>query len=353
MHGSWLPQWSMDKSNKIVVFKSITFTCAHHDGDTTATKHTQDNHSTDHDHDNNNNHATAGGRLLLHRDLQAAWARLKTDVDMRKLLANWRRRLVLCVQHNGDVFEHLAWQVRLMSCLSHAPFSVLANPFRSPHIRVHGQNSQLFCADIPWSSRCAQGMCMKARLVKPAKEPHKSSDDFPCCLHSVPSPRQSPEHNSHSTRLDSTTISFSDHLIHDLMSPPSSNLWTNVRFFNGKIGRSIELNMAFFDMFNSTEPVVPKYPFRWNKKWFKMSSFQHFSKTGNIYFFVPMDWIWRCLTMRHISLLFFPNILIKKVFFFRHLVRPEARPMTSKMSRTARSRQPPSWPPKWPPNPQI
>ena len=30
----------------------------------------------------------------------------------------------------------------------------------------------------------------------------------------------------------------------------------------GKIGRSIELNMAFFDMFNSTEPVVPKYPIR-------------------------------------------------------------------------------------------
>ena len=51
---------------------------------------------------------TAGGCLLLHRDLQAAWARLKADVDMRKLLANWRRRLVLCVQHNGDVFENLA-----------------------------------------------------------------------------------------------------------------------------------------------------------------------------------------------------------------------------------------------------
>ena len=51
---------------------------------------------------------TAGGRLLLHRDLQAAWARHKADVDVRRLLANWRRRLVLYVQHNGDVFEHLA-----------------------------------------------------------------------------------------------------------------------------------------------------------------------------------------------------------------------------------------------------
>ena len=51
---------------------------------------------------------TAGGRLLLRRDLQTAWTRLKADVDMDKLLANWRRRLVLCVQHDGDVFEHLA-----------------------------------------------------------------------------------------------------------------------------------------------------------------------------------------------------------------------------------------------------
>ena len=51
---------------------------------------------------------TAGGRLLLRRDLQTAWSRLKPDVDMRKLLANWRRRLVLCVQQGGDVFEHLA-----------------------------------------------------------------------------------------------------------------------------------------------------------------------------------------------------------------------------------------------------
>ena len=51
---------------------------------------------------------TAGGRLSLRRDLQTAWARLKSDVDMRKLLANWRRRLVLCVQQNEDVFEHLA-----------------------------------------------------------------------------------------------------------------------------------------------------------------------------------------------------------------------------------------------------
>ena len=25
-----------------------------------------------------------------------------------KLLSNWRRRLVLCVQQGGDVFEHLA-----------------------------------------------------------------------------------------------------------------------------------------------------------------------------------------------------------------------------------------------------
>ena len=33
------------------------------------------------------------------------------------------------------------------------------NPFRSPHIRVLGQNSQLFCADLRWSSKCAQGMC--------------------------------------------------------------------------------------------------------------------------------------------------------------------------------------------------
>ena len=50
---------------------------------------------------------TAGGRILLRRDLQTAWVRLKTDVDMRKLLTNWRRRLVLCVQQDGDVFEHL------------------------------------------------------------------------------------------------------------------------------------------------------------------------------------------------------------------------------------------------------
>ena len=35
----------MDKSHKIVVFKSKTFT-----------KHTQDNHFTDHDHDSNNHH---------------------------------------------------------------------------------------------------------------------------------------------------------------------------------------------------------------------------------------------------------------------------------------------------------
>ena len=53
-------------------------------------------------------HTIARGRILLRRDLQKAWARLKVDVDMRKLLANWRRRLVLCVQQDGDVFEHLA-----------------------------------------------------------------------------------------------------------------------------------------------------------------------------------------------------------------------------------------------------
>ena len=42
---------------------------------------------------------TAGGRILLRRDLrQTAWARLNADDDMRKLLTNWRRRLVLCVQ---------------------------------------------------------------------------------------------------------------------------------------------------------------------------------------------------------------------------------------------------------------
>ena len=50
---------------------------------------------------------TAGGRILLRRDLQTAWAQLRADVDMDKLLANWRRRLVLCVQQDGDVFEHL------------------------------------------------------------------------------------------------------------------------------------------------------------------------------------------------------------------------------------------------------
>ena len=50
---------------------------------------------------------TAGGRILLRRDLQTAWARVKANVDVRKLLTNWRRRLVLCVQQDGDVFEHL------------------------------------------------------------------------------------------------------------------------------------------------------------------------------------------------------------------------------------------------------
>ena len=52
---------------------------------------------------------TAGGRILLRRDLQTAWARLKADVDMRKLLTNWRPPLgLMCVQQGGDVFEHLA-----------------------------------------------------------------------------------------------------------------------------------------------------------------------------------------------------------------------------------------------------
>ena len=51
--------------------------------------------------------------------------------------------------------------------------------------------------------------------------------------------------------------------------------------------------------------------------------------------------------------LFFPEGFDQTRVFLRHLVRPEARPVTSKMSRTARSRQPPSWHPKWPPNPQI
>ena len=50
---------------------------------------------------------TAGGRILLCRDLQTAWAQLTAHVAMDKLLANWRRRLVLCVQQDGDVFEHL------------------------------------------------------------------------------------------------------------------------------------------------------------------------------------------------------------------------------------------------------
>ena len=43
--------------------------------------------------------------------------------------------------------------------VSRSIFSVLVNTFRSPHIRLHAQNSQLFCADIRWSSKCAQGMC--------------------------------------------------------------------------------------------------------------------------------------------------------------------------------------------------
>ena len=50
---------------------------------------------------------TAGGRILLRRDLQTAWAQLGADIDVDKLLTNRRRRLVLCVQQRGDVFEHL------------------------------------------------------------------------------------------------------------------------------------------------------------------------------------------------------------------------------------------------------
>ena len=49
---------------------------------------------------------TAGGRILLRRDLQTAWARLKADVDMRKLLTRWAPPLSLV--KGGNIFERLA-----------------------------------------------------------------------------------------------------------------------------------------------------------------------------------------------------------------------------------------------------
>ena len=53
----------MDENHKIVVFKSETFTCAHHNGHTTATKHTQYIHSTDHDYGiiNPHKHSNSSG----------------------------------------------------------------------------------------------------------------------------------------------------------------------------------------------------------------------------------------------------------------------------------------------------
>ena len=87
---------------------------------------------------------TAGGRLLLRRDLQAAWARLKTDVDMHKLLANWRRRLVLWrAARRRRLRTSRVKQVRFVLVSGHFPF----NPLQV--FRVNGQNSQPFFVEPP------------------------------------------------------------------------------------------------------------------------------------------------------------------------------------------------------------
>ena len=91
------------------------------------------------------------------------------------------------------------------------------------------------------------------------------------------------------TRLDSTTISFSDHLIHDLMSPSSSYLWTNVLFLRENCAfHCIEHGIFGHVQFNGirrskmSNPVKQKFR---QYDWF----FKHFFKTGNIYFSLPMD----------------------------------------------------------------
>ena len=102
--------------------------------------------------------------VLLRRDLQAAWTRLKAGVDMDKLLANWRPPLGRTSRVTGSfdvasVTLSIFTVSRFIFFVSRSIFSVLVNTFKSPHIRVLRQNSHLFCADIRCSSKCAQGMC--------------------------------------------------------------------------------------------------------------------------------------------------------------------------------------------------
>ena len=87
---------------------------------------------------------------------------------------------------------------------------------------------------------------------------------------------QSSQHNSHCTRLDSVTISFSDHLIHDLMSSSSSHFEQMCGFLREN-ERSSELNITFFDKLTSTEFAFPKCLIRWNENCVKISGFKNFS----------------------------------------------------------------------------
>ena len=103
---------------------------------------------------------------------------------------------------------------------------------------------------------------------------------------------------------------------------------------------------------NSKKKIVSKYPIRWNKECVKMSGLKHFSKTSNIYFFsfqrIGYCVVWQWDTFFTI----FQKVFNRNVFYWRHLVHSETLPVTSKMSRTARSRPHLIRHQKWPPDPQ-
>ena len=71
------------------------------------------------------------------------------------------------------------------------------------------------------------------------------------------------KHKIGSTRVHDVVIFIPRHNGHRTVTQSTCG---QMCVFHWKIWRSIEFNMAFFDMFNSTEPVVPKYPIRRNKK---------------------------------------------------------------------------------------
>ena len=84
------------------------------------------------------------------------------------------------------------------------------------------------------------------------------------------------------------------------------------------------LNMAKNAWSNSRKPVVSKYPIPWNKNLLETYGFKHFPKTRNIQkFAVPMDWIWRSLTVRDIVYYFSRGFWTKTCFFLRQPDRLE------------------------------